>query len=178
MVETVGSNQKNSLDVDLAALASAIKAAKKLNAEAPEVKAAEEDHKKLAAAAEKIVVATTKVEVYEAVRKAMTATVQKDVKALKKVEAPVAKGPVDLGIAGLSKSEAAVKLLESLEKGALKGKLVLKDGDKQHPGSKLWELDGKKGSVPTTAHTKGDGGKNEKAALVELKKVFKSAGYV
>lgn len=83
---------------------------------------------------------------------------------------------VNIGLSSANSSEkAAAALLKNKDK--IKG-LELKAGDSQHGKDLKWSLDGKSGSLPLTAHTKGDGGKNEKAALEFLKKTMKEAGYI
>lgn len=96
------------------------------------------------------------------------------------VEAPESGGePKDVGLAGINDSETMAKKLAKLakEEEGLKD-LKLKLGDSQHPGSLLWQFGGTSNSIPLTAHTKGDGGKNEKVALDKLKKAFKRFGYI
>ncbi len=81
----------------------------------------------------------------------------------------------NIGLAGARSSKQAAKALRN-NIGRVNG-LVLKSGDRQHPNDLLWEFNGEKGSLPLTDHTKGDGGKNEKAALDKLKKVMNENGY-
>ena len=83
---------------------------------------------------------------------------------------------VNIGISGVNSSEKAAAVLLS-KKDKVEG-LALKKGDGEHASDLKWSLGGESGSLPLTAHTKGDGGKNEKAALIFLKKTLKAAGYI
>jgi hypothetical protein len=78
---------------------------------------------------------------------------------------------------GLSTANTSEKAAAILRGGEVEG-LVLKNGDGQHAKDLKWTLGGVSGSLPMTTHTKGDGGKNEKAALTLLKKTLNGAGYI
>ena len=83
---------------------------------------------------------------------------------------------INIGISGANSSEKAAAILIK-NKTKIDG-LILKKGDGEHKEDLLWRLNGVNGSLPLTTHTKGTGGKNEKAALKVLKKAFGEAGYI
>lgn len=95
------------------------------------------------------------------------------------INKPVNNEPKDVGLAGVSSSEAAKKLLKALKSSekTLSG-LGFKEGDKEHPTSFLWKMGKYSGSLPLNAHGKGPGGKNEKAALKVLKSAMLTKGFV
>jgi hypothetical protein len=90
-----------------------------------------------------------------------------------------AREPVDVGLKGIASSEDMARKLEELKRDqAGLATMELKKGDKQHPLDILWKMGDRSGSLPMTTHTKGDGGRNEKAALDEVKRTFKDLGFV
>ena len=81
---------------------------------------------------------------------------------------------INIGLSGFTTSEKAVAALVK-NQAKITG-ITLKKGDGQRPEDFKWRLNGKSGSLPLITHTKGPGGRNEKAALAELVKVLKAEG--
>lgn len=95
------------------------------------------------------------------------------------INKPVNNEPKDVGLAGLRSSADAKKLLKALKTSekSLSG-LGFKEGDSEHPTNFLWKMGKYSGSLPMTAHGKGPGGKNEKAALDTLRSAMATKGFV
>jgi hypothetical protein len=87
--------------------------------------------------------------------------------------------PKDVGLKSISNSkDMAKKIVELKQKEKPLKTMSIKKGDGEHSEDILWKIGSKSGSLPMTTHTKGTGGRNELAALNQIKKVLKEIGYV